>query len=68
MRRVLHDSLHDMDARLTAEEASELETLKGRDESAGVLSRIQALTALATERRIEAMVDERLGRQGDVLV
>ena len=70
MRRMLHDPFKDLDAYLTDAEMHELNECKCRPDSddPAVQRTMQRLLATATERRIEAHIDELLDREDDVLV
>ena len=69
MRKMLHDPFKDLDAFLTEGEMHELNELKGKpDDDEATQAQMQRLLLLATERRIEAHIDELLDREDDVLV
>ena len=70
MRRMLHDPFKDLDAYLTDAEMHELNECKASPHEGDprVMATMQRLCAVATERRIEAHIDELLDREDDVLV
>lgn len=69
MRKMLHDPFKDLDAFLTDAEMHELNECKFRAEGDAETQRqLQGLLGIATERRIEAHIDELLDREDDVLV
>ena len=67
----MHEPFQDLDAFLTDAEMHTLNELKAMPDQArnpkGV-EQLQGLLALATERRIEAKIDELIDREDDVLV
>jgi len=69
IRKMLHDPFKDLDGHLTDAEMYELNELKHKGENdAASQERLQGLLGKATERRIEAKIDELLDREDDVLV
>jgi len=69
VRKMLHDPFKDLDDYLSDGEMHELNDLKGRNGATPATNeKLQTLLSLATERRIEAQIDELLDREDDVLV
>ena len=71
IRRMVHEPFQDLDAFLTDGEMHELNELKAMPDEARnpqITEKLQALLAKATERRIEAKIDELIDREDDVLV
>ena len=69
MRKMLHESFQDADEFLTAEEMKQLNDLKGQpEEDLASQDALKGLLSMATQRRIEARIDEQLAKEMDVLV
>ena len=71
LRRMVHAPFQDLDAFLSDAEMHELNECKSHPEAESdptVQRTLQRLLGLATERRIEAHIDELLEREDDVLV
>jgi len=70
MRKMLHDPFKDLDAFLSDGEMHELNELKSRpsENDPQMMAKLQALLGVATQRRIEAKIDELLDREDDILV
>ena len=68
VRRLLHEPFKDLDAYLTDAEMHELNECKSQPDSPAVQHELQRLLGVATERRIEAHIDELLDRDDDVMV
>ena len=70
MKRLLHEPFQDLDAYLNDAEMHELNECKSRPNEGdpAVMATLQRLLGVATERRVEAHIDELLDREDDVLV
>ena len=68
LRRLLHEPFKDLDAYLTDAEMHELNECKSQPDGPAVQHELQRLLGVATERRIEAHIDELLDRDDDVMV
>ena len=69
IRKMVHDPFKDLDAHLNPDEMAELDDLKHKGENdPEAQEKIQRLLLEATQRRIEAKIDELLDKENDVLI
>ena len=69
IRRMVHEPFQDLDSYLSVEEMAQLEEVKGKpEEETDAQQKVQRLLLEATQRRIEAKIDEMLDRENDVLI